>query len=433
MERWQEEIIRTNLSYLIKNVKCTTTLLSKLEERNVLSAEDVETVSVNLKQIDKSSTLVRLLKQKLHGFDTLIGVLVDPDVKQYAPAQLLYSKRTSHYALHGCTTPPQLRTLHQTDAPDLSSIFNNEFAAVTPAPTPPVLFQQPTTSQGAVENQEVSTNNLPKELQDFVLNGAKLTVDVKKPNAWDPSKPCSYVLPPKGKGYAFILNITEIRGENIRKGANMDVEYMEKLWKGMGYEIFPKNENFVNSHFKFKEDIQEELKKFNEKCIEDEVDSMVIFIGSHGYNDVIITSDNKTLDLYSDIIWQFQFPILGKSNGKAKRVARIFINQSCQGEPPPGILQNRPFGPPPRTKDSLYIKAQMPKHESSRDTHCGSYFIIVLTYVFMTKAWNTSLSMMLSEVQDLCTRVSLEAGDDAFQLPPSTNLGLAEPLYFFTR
>ncbi|CAL8129012.1 unnamed protein product [Orchesella dallaii] len=418
MEKWQEEIIRRNLSFIITNVKCTITLLSKLEERNVLSAEDVDTVNVTLKQTDKSYKLIRLLTQKLHGFEIFIAVLLDPDVKQYAPAKLLIEERSNYYKEHRIAAPNPV--LAFPDFPDVSAI-------TTPHEN----------TQTHSESYHEVPSELPKELHDFVHEGVQLDVDVKWPEATVTSKPSRYILPPKGKGYAFILNIVEIPGEKIRKGADLDTTYMTNLWKGLGYEIFPKNEDFRKGHSKCEGDIRKELEIFREKCIEDKIDSFVIFIGSHGYNDVILTSDKKTLDIYDDIIYQFQFGISERKNGKMveKRVARIFLNQSCQIDAPQDLVKSTNSGGSrtPNVSDTIYIKAQIPKFEAGRDIKCGSYFVIVLTYVLMTKAWNTQLLAMLEEVQALLKRVSKYAGDDACQICPFVQMGFSHPLYFFTR
>ncbi|CAL8129011.1 unnamed protein product [Orchesella dallaii] len=475
MERWQDLIIRRNLSFIIKNVKCTTTLLSKLEERNVLSAEDVETVDVILKQIEKSDKLIRLLTQKLHGFEIFIAVLLDPDVKQYAPAKLLIEERSRYYEERGIAVPNPV--IEFPDVPDASvgSSFpmlpsSQPVAALQAPPTrlaietssgsppnegsarfdhplvtnqpnvPLASFLMPSKRQENTQTQSESyhemPSELPKELHDFVHKCTELYVDVKWPEATVPTRQCRYVLPPKGKGYAFILNIIEIRGEKIRKGADLDTTYMTNLWKGLGYDIFPKNEDFREGRFKFEEDIRKELNIFREKCIEDKIDSFVIFIGSHGYNDVILTSDNKTLDIYDDIIYQFQFGISERKNGKMveKRVARIFLNQSCQIDVPQDLVKsaNSCASRTPNVTDTIYIKAQIPKFLASRDIKCGSYFVIVLTYVLMTKAWNTQLLAMLEEVQALLKTVSKYAGDDACQLCPFVQMGFSHPLYFFT-
>ncbi|ODM91782.1 Caspase-2 [Orchesella cincta] len=477
MERWQEQIIRRNLSFLIKNVKCTTTLLSKLEERNVLSPEDVETVDVIPKQIEKSDTLIRLLTQKLHGFEILVRTLCDPDVKQYAPAKLLFEERNKYYEQQGIPCPPPMAFAEIPDVsivPSIAALPSSEPISALPAPEArlaiessdspsnqgPTVFVHPliantpnvsvasllipSQSQESTQTQQDSyhdvNSELPKELED-VMNGNELDVKVRQPNAQTPRLRCRYALPPKGKGYAFILNIIEIRGQNIRKGAEMDATYMTNLWKGLGYEIFPKNENFREGRFKFEEDIRVELNLFKEKCIEDRVDSIVMFIGSHGYNDVILTSDKNVLDVYDDIIYPLQFSIFETKNGiqVEKRVAKIFINQSCQSDPPQGFIKpsaNKNTRTPD-VNDTIYIKAQIPKYLASRDIKCGSYFVIVLTYVLMSKAWNTALLPMLEEVQTLLKKVSRHAnkddGHDVCQLSPFSQMGFSHPLYFFTR
>jgi len=143
----------------------------------------------------------------------------------------------------------------------------------------------------------------------------------------------------------------------------------------------------------FFQTIRNELQKFKSACIQDAVDSIVVFFGSHGYKDHLMTSDGDLLDVQADIIYKLQF---GKAE-LGKPVAKIFIDQTCRIDPPQGTF---PVSPPqlPNCEDTIHIQAQMPKYEASRDRDCGSYFVIVLVYVLMSKACNTSLQSMLEEV-----------------------------------
>jgi len=202
----------------------------------------------------------------------------------------------------------------------------------------------------------------------------------------------NYVLPPKGKGYAFILNIIEFDNEPgwFRKGASNDTHYMTKLWKGLGFKIFPEK-SFRESPFKCMADIMRKLHEFKKLCIKDLVDCFVVFVGSHGWNNLILTSDHQLLHIYNDLIYSFQY----SSN---KRVARLFINQSCQNDAQSCVTYVGPQKPMTDVQEYVYVAAQMPSLEASRDELCGSYFVIVLTYVFMTKSWNTDLLNMLKEV-----------------------------------
>ncbi|CAL8129022.1 unnamed protein product [Orchesella dallaii] len=408
MEKWQESIIRVNRPRLINITKCTPQLITTLAAKGILSKDDTEALDVTLSQKGKmaqSNLFYDIVTTKDNGFNVLIEVFIDPELAQIAVAKLLIQETK-------CAG-------NRIYIPEISSVpIQNDVNR--PHPTL-AEFQD----NNIPEQNQRSTITLPKELEDFVCNGKELDVQVKTPDCKTPSEKSNYLLPPKGLGYAFILNIIEIEGQDTREGAEKDTDYMVKLLEGLGYKIFPQKKSMLYSLTWNKEVIQRELQKFKEVCIQFAVDSIVVFFGSHGYKDHLLTSDGELLDVQADIIYPLQFgkALLGKS------VAKIFIDQTCRIDPPYSVPTPAPL---PTCEDTLHIQAQMPKYEANRDADCGSYFVIVLVYVLMTKACDTPLQKMLEETQDLLKRMSLRAGADMFQLNPFT-MGLSGHFYFFTR
>ncbi|CAL8128403.1 unnamed protein product [Orchesella dallaii] len=284
--------------------------------------------------------------------------------------------------------------------------------------------------------ESAEKGELPKKLQEVFYEGRQLVVNVRQPKETVEQaqlKNSKYLLPPKGKAYAFIGTMIKFERQSYRLGAHLDTTNMTNLMKGLGFKIFPEDEDFRKDVFKTKATIQKELKHFYEKCKTDEVDCFLVFFSSHGYNDIILTSDEQPLHFYTDIIYKFETP------SESKKIAKIFINNSCQIDPPPYFLHPNPYcgGAEevivPDVKDAIYLKAQLPRSLSNRDTKCGSYLVIVLTYVFMEKAHNTSLLDMLHEVQQHLTKISKEADKDACQICQYIPIRLESPFYFFTK
>ncbi|ODM90492.1 Caspase, partial [Orchesella cincta] len=243
---------------------------------------------------------------------------------------------------------------------------------------------------------EADTLETPREILALFKNQLgpqnPLVVNVRKPTSDEKVQleKSKYKL---RNAYAFILNIVRFDG-HFREGAHVDSANMTKLLEELEFQIYPE-ERFRNLDYKSKEDIKTHLDVFREKCVEDQVDCLLIFFGSHGYNDKVYTSDSETLDIYLDVIYKFQFT----EEEINKRVAKIFINNSCQSDQPFGDLNERPGYKEPDVTDTLYIKAQMTKYPANRDPEFGSYFVFVFTCVLMRNAYNKSLMEMLTQVQ----------------------------------
>ncbi|ODM96123.1 Caspase-2, partial [Orchesella cincta] len=278
-----------------------------------------------------------------------------------------------------------------------------------------------------------SSPELPKLLDD-IMEGTtdKLIVDMNIPEIY---KDRAHGDRPfiKGKRQALIMNIMNVKGMPAREGADVDSHYLEKLLPELGFDVHVVPESKLT-----KSGIEEEFQTFTNICVRDEVDCFVIYTGSHGMNDILFTADGKTLDIYSDLIYPFQFKVYEEKNGKSveKPVVRVFINQSCQEEP--SQFQRDAIKPESvDMKNTIYIKAQIPKYPAYRNTRFGSYFVLVLTFVFMKKAWDTSLLNMLYEVQVLLNTLTKQTTKQTTkrarlaQFPPILMMGVKDPIYFF--
>ncbi|ODM87220.1 Caspase-2 [Orchesella cincta] len=255
MESWESDILIRRRYDLINKTDCTPNLIAKLVEKKVLSKDDRSSLTVkrNLEgQEAQSDALYTTVEKKVNGFRILIGALIQVD--QLAPAKILIEEANKLGKGNGL---PQLPP----EADELSS-STTDAACTQPEPV-----------------------WLPKDMKNFVENELELDVHSAPPDAND-----MYSLPPKGRGYAFILNIIEISGQEPRLGAKEDTKYMIKLLKGLGYKIFPDKYTLYTRSNWNKEQIITELEKFKTKCIRDRVDSIVVYAGSHGYENTILTA-----------------------------------------------------------------------------------------------------------------------------------------------
>jgi len=180
-----------------------------------------------------------------------------------------------------------------------------------------------------------------------------------------------------GKGYAFI---GQIGTEKKRAGATMDANSLIKLWKGLGFTMFPENLPFVGSPG----EIRKELELFKQRCNQDQLDCFVIFIEC--------LSESEKLDIYQDVICPFQFESSGE--GSIKPVAKIFITVT---------LDEWDLKPKQFAKDTLLLNAQIPQNDPSWAKVCGSDFVSVLTGVMMNKARNTHILQILTDVSENLT------------------------------
>ncbi|CAL8128722.1 unnamed protein product [Orchesella dallaii] len=399
-------LIERNYAALVRLIDCNLSLVTRLMSRNELSNEDLAVIMSREFPFQRAESLLNIIQTRVGGYVALIKALEDTNQSTTTAFDILSGKLDT--------------------GPSKEASSSSEPTAFEEGPGRFAELINKITEYEHKYNRNMLQRELPKELFDWVAIGAKLNVKVRNPNDDEKIrlKKSQYTT---RKAYALILNIIKFPDQkDFREGAQLDTTYMVELWKGLGFKIFPEDETFRNSDHKSKDDIIKQLQIFRTKCVEDEVDCYVIFIGSHGFNDVIFTSEGNTLDFYTDIIYPMQF----SASNPRKRVAKIFINQSCQSNPPANYSHTQPLRQPD-VQDTFYVKAQIPKYEANRDKKVGSYFVIVLTCVFMRYAYEKSLVDMITEVQRLLKIVSRQAGDECRQLCPLFQMDFLSPFYFF--
>ncbi|ODM91587.1 Caspase-7 [Orchesella cincta] len=192
----------------------------------------------------------------------------------------------------------------------------------------------------------------------------------------------------------------------------------EPVWLPKDMKNFVENELELDVHVKQPDNVQSAPPDANDMYSLPPDEDMLSFSTSLKYKRTGTTSGSRK-----------RYKIHGFSEVQ-KRVAKIFINQSCQIE---GPIDNVTNNDPPDWDDTIFIKAQMPKYPASRGPVCGSYFVIVLVYVLMNKARDTSLMKMLEEVQKYMKIISEELPPEDNQMSPFTISGLKKGFYFFTK
>lgn len=207
-----------------------------------------------------------------------------------------------------------------------------------------------------------------------------------------------YKLPPDFKGYALVLNIIQFKNEHRdRSGARHDTTYQSELWTQLGYKVTTRE-----GHFSLI-DVKALLANFKEQFdnAPSENISCVIFIGSHGTFSKIESSDHEEINLYHDIIYQFDSLSCPKLQGRPK----MFFIQACQRfetDDPATITKTicheREECSEMPIDDTVVCFSTIPGCVSHRDIYMGTWYTYCLTQVIMENAHRMDLFRMLVEV-----------------------------------
>lgn len=140
------------------------------------------------------------------------------------------------------------------------------------------------------------------------------------------------------------------------------------------------------------------LNDFKDKAA-NEIDCCFVAILSHGLFGGIEMVDGELVNLYSDIVYQFDdynFPIF-------KDKPKIFLVQACQNMPSLGSLQKWNNKSTHHSKVSLdntiVCHATIPEVSAHRDIYLGSPFIYVFVHTLMNHAHDRHFLEIYHEVQ----------------------------------
>ncbi|XP_019615401.1 PREDICTED: caspase-2-like [Branchiostoma belcheri] len=258
------------------------------------------------------------------------------------------------------------------------------------------------------------------------------------------------------RGYALILSNTKFDNSPNRKGGEADLSNMIALFEGLSFEtyILPN----MNART-----MKRKISKFSKRKDHEQMDCCVVVLMSHGHKGVISGTDNKPVNL-EDIFKMFDNENCPLLKGKPK----LFFIQACRGgKVDKGVAapededdsatadlqalmekllhqpaasdedeadETRPRVIPTRT-DMLCCYPTQFGHKAFRGTKSGSWFIRIITEVFMEDAKDSSLYEMMTRVNNRVCKQTASSSSN-----PSIHGGkavaeffssLRKELYFF--
>ncbi|XP_037043855.1 caspase-2-like isoform X2 [Bradysia coprophila] len=237
-----------------------------------------------------------------------------------------------------------------------------------------------------------------------------------------------------GNGKRFILPINIVHFKNAihnRENARIDMSNIKSVFPKLGYEVFP--EDVDEKLYYSREDILLQINDFKDACRLFKAESCILFIGSHGMEDKIYSSEGNFVRINKHIVQQFYHENFPCMKGKPK----IIIIQACRNfedgdayftladndddssTKSEGVEENDQIKEG-AISDTVIIHSQVPGLPSSRNDQVGSWLVHYITKVFEEKAENTSVMNMLREVRD---KLNEHNRNPAGQIPEIRDLG----------
>jgi len=228
-------------------------------------------------------------------------------------------------------------------------------------------------------------------------------------------------------GTALIINNKEFDGdpERTRHGSDKDVENLERTFKYLNLKVEVKR-NLTQFQFILA------ILNFVEQLGNNEVGVSFVVIMSHGDEDSIETSDNKTVKIEADILNRFANSNCEKMIGKLE----VFLFQACRGEEEdPGMFLktgSRSTATDSVKKvatvlnDSFVASSTIPHHVAYRNRERGSHFIRIVCDVLEKYAHQLHIQDMFVKIQSEMEGIEPNGN----QMTPERNNRLKKLLYF---
>lgn len=194
----------------------------------------------------------------------------------------------------------------------------------------------------------------------------------------------------------------------------------------------------------FSKDLLKMVQEFKKACEETKPESIVVYIGSHGFLNKIVTSDPPTrewndfnqqydytfvtVDLNQDITQYFYHHNCPELRGKSK----IFLVSACQDFEPQRNQGDSSFGSEKGVSDMVVFTAQAAGLTAWRNPQTGSWFAHCLTFVMMKLAKEKSLLEILKMVVQTLENLKTNGELPKEQIPEIRDTGM-KGLYFFMR
>lgn len=377
--------------------------------------------------------------------DLIVGILLDKQViNNYMANNILNisdrkGKLREFYLLMTCRGPDAYKLLREC----LRTTGNVKAAELLEA------YKETGRAYANNDRSEVSVSNdyipIYKDTftceNDITIHPERKFMDVESEN------------PPNGvfrmrsrpKGYALIINIVNIENSHLKKrsGSEIDYEKVQKLFKGLGYEVTERCDLDKTS-------FEQTVKSFSENPALAKVDSLVVFIMSHGFvegNSTSIelsTADGQFINS-SWIIKQFTSSYSPLVMNSSVRKPKIFFFQACRGY---GIdvgreNENRTsvdsvkFSVATTARvnttfrqyeDVMIINSTVNGYNSKRDPREGSWFVKLFCDIVVKNAWRYDLETMIGQVDEQIRLMRDSAY--GFQTPEIFKQGLHKKIFF---
>lgn len=167
------------------------------------------------------------------------------------------------------------------------------------------------------------------------------------------------------------------------------------------------------------------LDSFVQDCNAKPPQSAIIFLGSHGLDNGIQTTDGEILKFNKDVLSKFYDKNCSGLKGKPK----LFLVNACQNFTETDNIEH--LGG--ITSDTVIWSAQVPGFSAFRDPGYGSHFVHCLTFVVAECAKDLHLEEIMKEVASILQNrdcVDEEANQAYGQTPSYRVLPPFKSLYF---
>lgn len=201
-------------------------------------------------------------------------------------------------------------------------------------------------------------------------------------------------MPATDKGRALIINIvqfSETAKWANRYGAPYDTYHLNELLRDLGYKVETYDDELEDFTLKR---LQETIKGFKKNCVDDQVASFVVFIGSHGEYGNIIMSNSEKANLFNHVIFPMtRVPEKKQIDEQQKwsSIPKIFIVSACR-EPPKDSKTHKDV------ENTVVCYSCLPNNYSFRNDNVGTYYVNHFTQLMMQHAHKLDFLAILQKV-----------------------------------
>ncbi|GJQ75905.1 cysteine-type endopeptidase [Trypoxylus dichotomus] len=231
-----------------------------------------------------------------------------------------------------------------------------------------------------------------------------------------------YTMRSKSRGAVLIINNKIFQHDRPRRGAQVDQENLEELFKQMGgYDVIVKENRTAK-------EMRCDIFEFSKNNILKTVDVMFVIIMSHGSEYVNESQVKCVDDEFVRTSW-IENQFLGDACPYMQNKPKIIIYQICRGSDlDNGVRKLETDGlgidvPTRKLSDMLICHSTSQGYKAHRDTELGSWYIQYLCETFMGYAHNQDIERMLHLVDQHLSTLQSDNLDKTMQTPNFYNIG----------